>query len=108
MSLPAETKTEVWLALRADGAANIPSTPTSGTAADPYDASSPTLFSDRMNSFQPNTIIHLGPGVFQTFGFVYGGANTWQPKSGQKIIGAGMYATTLKVVGANSQTNSQK
>src|SRR5712664_3981257 len=106
MPLPPESKLEVWLALRADGAANIPSTPTSGTAADPYDASSPTLFSDRMNSFQPNTIIHLCPGVFQTFGYVSvtcpGPANTWQPKSGQKIIGAGMFATTLKVVGATN------
>ncbi len=109
MSLADETKTEVWLALRADGAANIPSTPTSGTAADPYDASSPTLFADRMNSFQKNTkIIHLGPGVFQTFGYVSTGLpvpNSWQPVSGQKIIGAGMFATTLKVVGATNQSH---
>src|SRR5712692_4700295 len=96
---------EVWLAMRADGQRG------SGTVTDPYDASSPTLFSTLMNSFPPRTVIHLGPGVFQTFGFAPAfpppapqPPSPWQPKSGQKIIGAGMYATTLKVVGANSQT----
>jgi hypothetical protein len=92
MAFPTETKKEVWLALRADGALG------SGSAADPYDASSPTLLDDRMNSFPGNTTIHLGPGIFQTRGWSpnIGG---WLPLPGQKIMGAGIDATILKLVG---------
>ena len=93
MAFPPESKKEVWLALRADGALG------SGSATDPYDASSPTLFDDRMDSFQTFTTIHLGPGIFQTRG--YNGFTGWQAKSGQRITGAGMNVTTLKVVEAS-------
>ena len=93
MAFPPETKKEVWLALRTDGALG------SGSATDPYDASSPTLFDDRMDSFQTFTTIHLGPGIFQTRG--YNGFTGWQAKSGQRIIGAGMNVTTLKLVEAS-------
>jgi hypothetical protein len=94
MPLDPETKCEVWLALRADGALG------QGTAANPYDASSPTLFGDRMFSFQEKTTIHLGPGIFQVPAITsVNGA--WKPKSGQRIIGAGTFLTTLKVVGAS-------
>jgi hypothetical protein len=97
-----ETKKEVWLALRADGEYG------DGSAGSPYDASSPALFRDRMKSFQAKTIIHIGPGIFQVPAFDPGKAansptQVWQPKSGQRIVGAGMYVTTLKVVGATSQ-----
>jgi hypothetical protein len=91
------TQNEVWLAIRTDGAVG------SGSVTDPYDASSPTLFSAVMNGLGANTTIHLGPGIFQTFGYVPGGQNTWLIQSGQKIIGAGMFATTIKVVGATNQ-----
>src|ERR1043166_7138123 len=94
MSFPDETKKEVWLALRRDGERGT------GKATNPYDASGPTLFSNLMNSFQENTTIHLGPGIFQTFGYNYEDDRRWSPKSGQRIVGAGMYITTLKVVGA--------
>ena len=97
MPFDPEDKKEVWLALRADGQRGT------GAAFDPYDVSSPTLFADRMSSFQENTTIHLGPGIFQTFGYS-GGAKDWQPKSGQRIVGAGQYQTILKVVGATTQT----
>jgi hypothetical protein len=97
-----ETKREVWLALRADGECGA------GSAGSPYDASSPALFRDRMKSFQAKTIIHIGPGIFQVPAFdsdkaVNSPALVWQPKSGQRIVGAGMYVTTLKVVGATHQ-----
>jgi len=101
MSFPDETKREVWLALRQDGAYG------DGSAANPYDASSPTLFKDRMRSFQKNTrIIHIGPGIFQVPAFDPATAETnptavWQIQSGWRIIGAGMFITTLKVVGAS-------
>src|ERR1051326_7105136 len=86
MPFPIETRKEVWLALRADGALG------SGSAQDPYDSSSPGLFDDRMNSFQANTTIHLGPGVFQTRG-----STVWNPKSGWRFIGAGIDATIIKL-----------
>ena len=88
MSTPAE----VWLALRQDGAVG------DGSAANPFDASSPTLFDTLMRSFQTSTrVIHLGPGIFQTRGY-----NEWYPSSplgwsaliSQRIIGAGMFQTT--------------
>lgn len=94
--MPGQSGPEYWLAIRSDGAVGT------GTATDPFDASAPTLFAAVMNDCPTNSIIHLGPGIFQTFGFVSGGANNWQPKSGQRIIGAGRSATTLKVVGAIS------
>src|SRR5436309_2552374 len=103
MGFPDETKREVYLALRQDGALG------DGSPQNPYDASSPTLFAARMNSFQPGTKIHLGPGIFQSpaFDFVKSGVYppldppvVWQAKSGWSIEGAGMFATTIKVVGA--------
>ena len=87
---------EYWLAIRQDGALG------KGTPTDPLDVSSPTLFASVMNSLPANSTIRLGPGIFQTFGFIPVGAGNWQPKSGQRIIGAGRSATTLKVVGAIS------
>lgn len=86
---------EYWVALRADGERGT------GKIDDPFDASSPALFSSVMENFGTRTTIHLGPGIFQTFGynFLYA-SDGWQVKSGQRIIGAGMNATTLKVVGA--------
>src|SRR5258707_653423 len=91
---------EVWLALRSDRYAGT------GSILDPYDASGPTLFAELLNSFQPNTLIHLGPGIFQTFGYAPNSQNVkWQPSSGQRIIGAGMFATTLKVVNATDPHN---
>ncbi len=102
MSFGYEKLSEVWLSLRQDGAIG------SGSAADPYDASSPTLFDDRMNSFGAagaNTrVVHIGPGIFQTRGFggVSGG---WSPRSNWKIVGAGMWQTTLKLVDAPSDND---
>ena len=55
-----------------------------------------------MRSVSPRTAIHIGPGLFLTRG---AGEQLptppgWRLKSGQKIIGSGMGATTLKLVGA--------
>ncbi|HVR35374.1 MAG TPA: hypothetical protein VMS21_05930, partial [Methylomirabilota bacterium] len=46
--------------------------------------------------------IHLGPGTFETKGFTtLSVAASWQPKSGWRIVGSGMKATVLKLVGAS-------
>jgi hypothetical protein len=101
---------EYWVALREDERPNTPfqsdglppvSRPSMGKINDPFDASSPSLFAAVMNSFGENTTIHLGPGIFQTFGFNDDAESIgWAPRSGQRLLGAGMNATVLKVVGA--------
>src|SRR6266571_7703247 len=88
---------DVWIALRTDGAKG------SGTQSDPYDGSSPAIFDSLMGSLPANTTIHLGAGTFQTQGWYAGTTAGWQPKSGQKIFGAGIDITVLKVVNATSQ-----
>src|SRR6266536_55823 len=86
---------DFWIALRTDGEAGA------GSPSNPYDGSSPTIFDNAINSIPINSTIHLGPGIFPTRGFRegYGG---WRPKSGQKIVGAGIDATVIKLVEASA------
>jgi hypothetical protein len=91
---------EVWIAIRTDGYAG------SGTVLDPYDGSTLKLFDRLMESVvEANTLIHLGPGIFQTQGWVSGVGGGWKAKSGQKVRGAGIYATVLKLVNATTSTH---
>jgi hypothetical protein len=57
-------------------------------------------FDTLMRAMPESTAVHLGPGVFETKGLAYS-LKTWEPKSGQKILGSGMGVTTLKLVGAD-------
>src|SRR5437870_5147557 len=91
---------EFWIAIRTDGYKGT------GTEVDPYDGSSPTIFDALMNSFPPNTTIHLGPGIFQTQGYAAGVSGGWQPKPGQRIVGDGIDETTLKLVNASASATS--
>jgi hypothetical protein len=89
---------EYWLALRADGCKG------QGTASDPLDASSPFLFGALMKKFaddNPNgqVCIHIGPGIFQVPAH-RPLAGSWRPHAGWRMVGAGKYATTLKVTNA--------
>src|SRR5437773_2265330 len=55
---------EVWLAMRADGSAG------SGKPDDPWDISSPWLFTKVINDkIGQNSAIHIGPGIFQITGY---------------------------------------
>lgn len=74
-----------------------------GSIDDPYDGSTPGLFDSIMGSIEENTLIHLGPGKFQTRGFTEGQPSEcgWSVKTGQRIVGAGIDVTVLKLVGAN-------
>src|SRR5258705_12536908 len=58
-------------------------------------------FDDRMKEMLPNTTIHIGPGTFETRGIWEGPPLTpgWRIKTGQRILGAGMGLTTVKLVG---------
>jgi hypothetical protein len=84
----------VWLAVRTDGVGG------SGTANDPYDASTAAKFDGWMSVFPAGTLVNLGPGVFQTNGYADGVSGGWQAKAGMRIVGAGIDVTTLKLVGA--------
>lgn len=52
-----------------------------------------------MGSAPANAVIHLGVGEFETKGFMHS-IGGWHPKTGQRISGAGMGLTTIKLVGA--------
>jgi len=67
------------------------------------------LFDEVLRAVPPYTRIHIGPsGIdgngnvipFQTRGFAPQGVGNWQPKSGQKLVGAGMDVTIVQLVGA--------
>jgi hypothetical protein len=58
---------------------------------------------DRLMCEMPSNIqIRLGPGTYLTRGFAPNDSRGWQPKTGQKIIGAGTVVTTLQLVGAEN------
>jgi hypothetical protein len=64
-------------------------------------ASLQTIQFDRlMRELPGNLRIQLGPGEFQTRGYSHSGILGFQPKTGQKIVGAGVEVTTIKLVGA--------
>jgi hypothetical protein len=96
-SLP---KREIWICVRWDGAAQLLFG--SGTQDDPYDGSNDSKFDAVMDSLPQNALIHVGPGTFETKG---GSGNGhpffgFQPKPGWRIVGSGMFQTTLKLVNA--------
>jgi hypothetical protein len=82
------TSAEYWIAVRTDGQ------PGSGTEADPFDGSTQARFDALMASMPANTTIHLGPGTFQT-----AATHSWFVRSGWDVEGAGMYLTTVQLVG---------
>lgn len=55
-----------------------------------------------MREAPANSVIHLGVGIFETKGFMHGIPGGWHPKTGQRIIGAGMGLTAIKLVGATT------
>lgn len=59
------------------------------------------LFDRVLRDLPVNTRVNLGPGTFQTRGYAPQGIDSWQPKAGQKIVGAGTGVTTLQLVGAS-------
>lgn len=59
-------------------------------------------FDALMREMPAQTVIHFGPGTYETKGFSGQTAGSWQPKPGQRFRGSGMAATTLKLVNASS------
>lgn len=88
---------------------NTPNGSGTGTPADPYIVNTPETFASIMRenaSVPANSAVRLGPGVFRTRGIHGNGFDKnivvidkiWVPKPGQRIIGSGMWATTLQFV----------
>jgi len=88
---------DVWISTRTDALA-------SGALNDPFWGGDETKFDAVMNSLasRTNIRIHLSDGAFRTRGYADGVSAGWQIKPGWKIVGAGMDATVLKIVGAAS------
>jgi hypothetical protein len=80
----ASPDSEIYLALRNDGQAGT------GTAADPFDASSAAAFDACLARLGPNSAVHLGPGTFHTRGEA-----AFTLKANTKIRGAGMEVTRI-------------
>jgi hypothetical protein len=80
---------EIWIAVPTDGKRG------DGSQRNPFDGSTQAKFDRLMESFGPSTVIHLGPGVFQT-NIV---TRKWRPRSGWKVKGAGTDVTTIQAVG---------
>ncbi len=75
---------EVYLAARTDGQAGT------GTACDPFDASTQPKFDSLFASFGPGTVIHVGPGTYHTKGVA-----SFPVKPYWKIHGAGLEVTKI-------------
>ncbi len=80
--------------------ARVDGTPGTGSKSDPFDGSTAALFDAAMRSIPEYTSVHLGPGLFLTFGGSASlPANTgWNPKNGLKLIGSGIAATYIRLV----------
>jgi hypothetical protein len=53
-----------------------------------------------LRALPANSVIHVGPGVFESKGTA-SGIQSWAPKSGQRILGSGRGVTILKLVNAS-------
>jgi hypothetical protein len=80
----AAADSEVWLSARTDGKAGT------GTAVDPFNASTQDAFDRLFAGFGSNTAIHLGPGTYHTKGRL-----SFEVKSYWKIRGAGYEVTRI-------------
>lgn len=67
-------------------------------------------FDERMKEAPERTTIHIGPGVFETRGAGEGEIVPpgWRAKNGQRILGAGMGLTTLKLVAPSVPVGNRK
>src|SRR5438477_6258368 len=88
---------EIWVGKAATGPLSG-----SGSISDPYLVSSAIDFDNLLASFSPYSTIHLAPGTYTTQGHSDGLTTGWSPRRGQRIVGAGVDATLIQLVGASS------
>jgi hypothetical protein len=92
----AQALTNIYLAVRTDGIAGT------GTASDPFDASTPDKYDQLLATFSQNTIFNYAPGTYQTTGWRYTARQT--AGTNCKHYGAGIDQTIIQLVGANDPT----
>src|SRR4051812_17862894 len=75
----------------------------------PTASSRNTLRFVSMRGITEKTTIHIGPGIFETQGLAEGQNPPpgFRVQSGQRILGAGMGLTTLKLVAAYAPTGGR-
>jgi len=84
---------DIYLAVRTDGNAG------SGTAADPFNASTTAQYDALLHQYSTNTTFHYQPGVYQTSGWHFQKAQT----AGTNCVhlGAGIDQTIIRLVTAD-------
>src|SRR5688572_471178 len=94
-----------------DDSAPVGSATGSGSVQDPFRGPSgdATWFDSILSAnsssphhIPPNSTLRLGPGAFSTTGCNHS-ADKWSVRSGWRILGAGVHATTLKLAGVRAQ-----
>ena len=93
----AQTLTNIYLAVRRDGIAGT------GTASNPFDASTQAKYDQLLATHSKNTIFNYAPGTYQTTGWRYGARQT--AGTNCQHNGAGIDQTIIQLVGANSTTS---
>jgi hypothetical protein len=70
-----------------------------GSQADPWTVASPEEFDAQLRKTPAHATIHLGPGVFETYGAGAPGQPGFIVKNGWSIQGAGIDKTVIRLVG---------
>ena len=95
--LPAATiAKEVYLAVRSDGHRG------SGSAQDPFDASTPDKYDQILATNSQNTVFRYAAGIYQTRGWHY--RTRKSAGTDCKHYGSGVDRTVIQLVGANDLT----
>jgi len=87
---------DIYLAIRTDGAVG------SGTADDPFDASTPEEYDGLLGTYFRNTVFHYGPGTYRTTGYHFRLLQSAGPNC--KHYGAGIDQTIIQLVDASDPT----
>jgi len=93
----AQTLTNIYLAVRTDGVAGT------GTASNPFDASTAAKYDQLLATHSRNTIFNYAAGTYKTTGWCYGARQT--AGTNCQHNGAGIDQTIIQLVGANSTTS---
>ena len=92
----AQTLTNIYLAVRTDGIAGT------GTASDPFDASTAAKYDQLLATYSQNTIFNYAPGTYQTRGWRF--RTRKSAGTNCQHFGAGVDQTVIQLVGANDLT----
>ncbi|HTD16741.1 MAG TPA: hypothetical protein VK673_16270 [Chthoniobacterales bacterium] len=94
--LAAANGKDIYLAVRQDGHRG------SGSAQDPFDASTPDKYDQLLATYSQNTVFHYAAGTYQTRGWHY--RTRKSAGTNCKHYGSGMDQTVIRLVGANDLT----